>query len=219
MAFVKRIADAAALGVAILIGSGLSSPLAQAAAYTVTLAQVGSNVVATGSGTIDLTGLSLFESGVSTTIGIAPFEGIIVTAAASGGAFNGYAGFTGPTSFGSGGETLINSGSGDIVGIGGDIDTLAVPAGYTSGNPLSNTSTYDNATFASLGVTPGTYEWMWGLGTNQNFTLIIGGTSVPEPSAIALLGTGLAGFFLVRFRASRRDRRARAGLADSGAPA
>ena len=95
MPFVKRIAGAAALGVAMLIDSGLSSPPAQAA-YTVTLTQAGSNVVATGSGTIDLTGLSLFESGISTTIGIAPFEGIIVTAPASGGAYDGYFGFTGP---------------------------------------------------------------------------------------------------------------------------
>ena len=41
-----------AFGVALLIGAGLAAP-AQAA-YTVTLPQVGSNVVATGSGTIDL---------------------------------------------------------------------------------------------------------------------------------------------------------------------
>jgi hypothetical protein len=52
-----RIARAAALGVAMLIGGGVSAQPAQAA-YTVTLEQMGSNVVATGSGTIDLTGLS-----------------------------------------------------------------------------------------------------------------------------------------------------------------
>jgi len=38
------------------------SPAAQAG-YIVTLKQVGPNVVATGSGAIDLTGLSFFESG------------------------------------------------------------------------------------------------------------------------------------------------------------
>jgi hypothetical protein len=44
---VHHIFGAAALGVATLVGAGLSAPSAQAA-YVVTLAQVGSNVVATG---------------------------------------------------------------------------------------------------------------------------------------------------------------------------
>ena len=58
---------------------------------------------------------------------------------------------------------------------------LFVPSGYLSGNPLSGTSTYNNATFASLGVTPGTYVWTWGAGgANQNFTLIIGPAGVPD---------------------------------------
>jgi hypothetical protein len=55
-------ARASALGVAMLIGGGVSAPSAQAG-YVVTLAQVGSNVVATGSGPIDLTGLSFVGSG------------------------------------------------------------------------------------------------------------------------------------------------------------
>jgi hypothetical protein len=54
MTLVKQIWYGAALGVAMLIGYG---PMAQAA-YTVMLQQEGTSVVATGSGTIDLTGLS-----------------------------------------------------------------------------------------------------------------------------------------------------------------
>ena len=44
-------------GAAMVIGSGLFVSTAQAA-YTVTLVEQGTSVVATGSGTIDLTGLA-----------------------------------------------------------------------------------------------------------------------------------------------------------------
>jgi hypothetical protein len=52
----NRMVGASAISAVILIG--LSAPLAQAG-YVVTLEQVGGDVVATGSGAIDLTGLSL----------------------------------------------------------------------------------------------------------------------------------------------------------------
>ena len=51
-----RFASAAALGMAVLIGCGVAPP-AQAG-YVVMLTQEGGDVVATGSGPIDLTGLS-----------------------------------------------------------------------------------------------------------------------------------------------------------------
>jgi hypothetical protein len=58
---VKTALSATALGVAMLTGYGLSAPPAQAG-YIVTLEQVGSNVVATGSGAIDLTDLTLVDA-------------------------------------------------------------------------------------------------------------------------------------------------------------
>ena len=68
-----------------------------------------------------------------------------------------------------------NTGSGDFVGIQVLWDghgILIVPQGYVSGAALSDSMTFNNATFASLGVTPGTYVWTWGTGlANQNFTL------------------------------------------------
>ena len=77
--------------------------------------------------------------------------------------------------------------------------TLIVPLGYISGSALSDSSTYDNATLASHGVTPGTYVWTWGTGANQNFTLRIGATSVPDGgSTIGLLILALAALFLAR---------------------
>ena len=89
------------------------------------------------------------------------------------GAIDVYMGFTGPTNFGSGDLILADSGSGGLTAIDGTDDQLSVPSGYVSGDPLSDSSTYPGQTFLSLGVTPGTYEWSWGTGPNQNITLII----------------------------------------------
>ena len=64
--------------------------------------------------------------------------------------------------------------------------------------------TFNNATFASLGLTPGTYIWSWGTGLpNQNFTLKIRSLGVPPPvpdggSAVSLLGFALFGLAALR---------------------
>jgi hypothetical protein len=78
-----------------------------------------------------------------------------------------------------------------------------VPQGYMSGAALSDSMTFNNATFASLGVTPGTYVWTWGTGlANQNFTLQIGsvgGPGVPDGgSTVSLLGVALLGLAALR---------------------
>ena len=163
-----------------------------AQAYTVTLEQVGSNVVATGSGLINLTGLTFSDVFIATPV-INAGLGTIRTDP-SGSFLDGYFGFTGPTSFGSGGFFFASTSSGDFVGItqllGG---VLFVPQGYVSGAALSDSMTFNKATFASLGVTPGTYVWTWGTGLeNQNFTLVIGGAGVPYGgSTVSLLGCAL----------------------------
>jgi len=78
---------------------------------------------------------------------------------------------------------------------------LFVPQGYVSGTPLSDTATYNSATFGSLGVTPGTYVWTWGTGANQNFTLQIGSVGVPDGgSTVSLLGCALLGLAALRRR-------------------
>jgi hypothetical protein len=71
--------------------------------------------------------------------------------------------------------------------------------------------TFDNATFASLNVIPGTYTWTWGTGAHaDSFTLQIGPAGVPEPSTWALM---LAGFGLIGFAAMRKGKReARLGV-------
>lgn len=175
-------------------------PPAQAG-YIVTLTQQGPNVVASGSGTIDLTGL-IFNDVVFANNDITPNTGSIRTGPFSSVNLDTYAFVMGPTSFGNGFGGQGNTGSGDMVGITGVSHTLYVPEGYLSGAALSNTMTVSNATFASLGVTPGTYVWTWGSGADQNFTLIIGRATVPDHgSTVGLLILALIALFgASRFR-------------------
>jgi VPDSG-CTERM motif len=185
---------------AVAVTSSFSVQPAQA--YTVTLEQVGANVVANGSGAINLTGLTglTFPSGDFVVPQMNASFGAILTGQVLGGAVTGYTGFTGPTSFGPGGFFFATTGSGDLVGISSGAGALYVPLGYVSGTALSDSMTFNSATFASLGVTPGTYVWTWGTGLrNQNFTLVIGGVGVPDGGTTAfLLGCALLGLTALR---------------------
>src|SRR5947208_310677 len=154
------------------------------AGYVVTLQQVGPNVVATGSGAINLTGLTLlrdFGNPIASPA-IKPFgNGIGLIASRfiytgpTSSSVDFYGPINGPTSFGSAFFTHASSGSGDMVGINGGFEgaVILVPKGYVSGTPLSDSAIYSDASLATLHVTPGTYVWTWGKGANQNFTLKI----------------------------------------------
>jgi hypothetical protein len=196
--------------VGLLVGCGFSVSPAWAG-FTVTLMQQGSNVVATGSGALDLTGLTLRTTEVSYSFMI-PAGSQINT----GPAFPNYVpidvyggNITGPTNFGPGDFTFADNGSGDVVGLlGGPFAGVAhldfgVPRGYISG-VLSGGAAWDNQNFNNLGVTPGTYEWSWGMGPDQNFTLI----AVPEPRVGLLLVVGVLLLVGVRFRQFRPSRSA-----------
>jgi PEP-CTERM motif len=210
MIFIKGVAS---LGAAMLIA--LSAPSAQAG-YVVHLTQQGTDVVATGSGAIDLTGLtfsgSTFLVSVITPNGPDMLTGPSIQSPAV--QIDGYLGFTGPTNFGSGPEIFADSGSGDLAGIftlptlPTARTTLFVPHGYVSDSPLSSAATWDSQTLNSLGATPGTYEWTWGAEANQNFTLVIGaaatvGTTVPEPSTWAMMLIGFAGLGFMGYQKRR----------------
>ena len=147
------------------------------AGYTVTLQQVGSDVVATGSGAIDLNGLTFHQTGTINP-GLRP-NGPVYSAFINTGPISSnvdvYSSPSGPRSFGSGSGAPASSGSGYMVGIFTSLfgNILSVPTGYVSGTALSGMAIYRGNTFCTLGVTPGTYVWTWGGGANQNFTLQI----------------------------------------------
>ena len=175
---------------AIVLGWLLSVRPAQAG-YTVTRQQVGPDVVATGSGAINLHGLGLgFPNSVPQDPAISPSGSpVSIYTGANSSSVDVYAGPIGPTNFGNNIGRSASSGSGDMVGIlsgyyiGNYIGSLTVPKGYVSGTALSDTATYSGTTLAGLGVTTGTYIWTWGKNTaNQNFTLKIPSFPPPTPT-------------------------------------
>src|SRR6476620_5093943 len=109
------------------------------AGYVVTLQQVGPDVVATGSGAINLTGLSFSQSG-SVNPGIraervSPVGSSLIYTGPTSSSVDLYSGATGPTSFGSFPFIFVrsaNSGSGDMVGISAGFwgVIISVPTGY-----------------------------------------------------------------------------------------
>jgi hypothetical protein len=225
--FMKRISSAMAIGVAMLIGPNLPAQ----AGYVVTLEQVGNDVVATGSGTIDLTGLFFLPNNSGPPgCTVAPLvhschavmnpgapggpsgqgQGLLITGSASPQPTDYYLFIPSPNgAFGTGGFTQASSGNGDTVGISHgpfSVPLIIVPAGYVSDSPLSDTAIYDNQTFSSLGVTPGTYENT--LANGDSF-IIVAGASVPEPSSFLLLAGAVMGLAML----SRRRVANQAGVA------
>ena len=208
MALRKRLAGGAALVAAVAIGFGLCAPPAQAA-YTITIEQVGSDVVATGSGSINFDALAVFGDELDPSL-IAASDGAVILGPATPTDDTYYSGVTGPITFGAGDEFLADSGGGGVVGLGTFDEpsggVVAVPQGYVSGAPLgTSTATFINATIGGLGLTPGAYVWTWGDGaTADSFTLDIAAVGVtaaaPEPATWAMMVLGLAGLALLRTR-------------------
>lgn len=159
------------------------------AAYTINVTEVGGNVVASGSGSINTAALPLFPSATRPLVrsgnallyigGTAHLDTPMSLSAPGS--------IAGPTSFGA---TLINTEadvvSGGLVGIIGSASRLFVPPAYVSQSPMTSSATWNGATFASLNLLPGTYTWTWGAGpTADSFTVQIG--PPPAPASIPTL--------------------------------
>lgn len=200
MSWTKKTAMAALAG-ALAAGTATSGN----AAIIVTMVESGGDVVATGSGTANLTGLTLFSSPTAVLFGKNASAGVLILGPGpSQGLASIYKGISGPASFGATGTDLASSGLGDVMGVSfsGADDLLLLPVGYVSGTALNSSLTFAGDTLASLGVTPGIYVWNWGSGADaDSFTLSIGNvTAIPVPSALSLLAFPLAGLFFSRRR-------------------
>lgn len=197
-------------GLALAVATVVAAPAD--AAYVVTFAPSGNNVVATGAGSIDTAGLTDtdIEAAVPANVYVFGFSYDPTPNELTG---------SGSTSEewseGTGGPATLfdttpggrpaSSGSGDLVGIGFDTSDYVIflPVGYVSGAALSDTATYDNVTISDLGLIPGTYTWSWGSGAAaDSFELIVADQPIPEPTTLAILGAPLA-LLLTRRRSER----------------
>ncbi|OAI43083.1 hypothetical protein AYO41_02850 [Verrucomicrobia bacterium SCGC AG-212-E04] len=188
----------------IAAGALVTQPSRASAAFTFTLTQVGNDVVVFGSGTLDLTSLTLLDP-------LFPNQGVLiepssaVLAVGNNPFLQQFTGLFGPVSWGPGGITNATSFSGDLVVIAGLNPFLYVPSSYVSGAPLVDMATFTNTTILGLGFVPGTYTYTWGSGANADSLTIIG-LVVPEPTTWSLVGAGL--LILAGVLRARNHRRA-----------
>ncbi|WPJ94618.1 PEP-CTERM sorting domain-containing protein [Coraliomargarita algicola] len=166
------------------------------AIVNIQIQEIGSDVVITGSGTINTTELSAAASndikGLNLAFGFftigASDNSYLVTVTGPGGGVLGTDGYTPATSV-----------SGDAMGFGSGGSSIVVPVGYVSGDPLSGSGIWAGESLESLELNVGSYSWTWGSGANADSMHV---TIVPEPSSAALLvGCAALGF------ASRRRKR------------
>ena len=176
---------------ALMLAGGLLVAGVANAAATMTFNQVGSNVEASITGSINLAGLG----GRSATQYRAVVQGNIAQAGVGTDvnlvdAFAYTSNISGPTSLGSGASAIVaSSGAGGPFTLIGAPSfgpkTLYVPRTYTSGSTISGvTSTWNNRTIATLRLTPGTYVYTLGTGGNTD-TLTIQINSPPAAQAPA----------------------------------
>jgi hypothetical protein len=156
----------------------------------ITLDQVGPNVVATGSGRINTTGLTLL-GGQSLNAFIDPSGANLFLGSAGESVTLLYTGVSGPVNFGTGDFTSATTATPSpfaFFGIRGSFGDINVPTASFSGSFLSGTATWDNTTIAALGARVGAYTWTWGSGANaDSLTLFV----TPEPGTLGLLGTSV----------------------------
>jgi hypothetical protein len=167
------------------------------AAIIFNIEEVGANVVMTGSGSLNTSGMNLTAS--STASGyLYGSNGVLRVGSGNIGIYNGLTVWSGKDHFGSGTAYAASSNTGSAFGFNG-LGLVYLPSGYQSGSALSGTSTFNNKTLASMALNPGSYTFTV---PQDTITVnVIAPGAVPEPASWAMM---LAGFGLIGAGLRRR---------------
>jgi hypothetical protein len=175
----------------------MTAMMVRAELLTFTMNNVGSDVVASVSGSVNTAGLNLHGSGFWNGA-IQPDLGILIVDQPTSHTVGYWKGLTvSDTSFGTGGTSVASdSFTGNyLAGIDLAQDYVILPWGYVSGTVVSSTATWNDTTLSALGVTEGTYTATYNGGADSIVVNV-----VPEPSIFSLLGIVTAVGFLIRRR-------------------
>ena len=172
----------------------LTTASAADAAMILRLEEVGGDVVVRGSGTINLSGLTLKAS-------LNDYDNIFTSiqlyagpATIGDGVVDQWSGMTGPSTIGTDDSVFIpaDAGAGSLFGVVSD-DTsdpggtrqplLVLPRSYVSGAALSGTTRFLGQSFDTMGISPGTLTWT--LPTADTVTITTDAEPVPAPLGVA----------------------------------
>jgi hypothetical protein len=169
---------------------GITLSTSAHAGFTVNASEVGNDVVLIGNGTLDLGMWENFGNvGGDISGQIQSARVFLGVDAFNTDIYGSPVNFTGPSSI----DAIANgadSASGDALGFDfSGSGAIYLPDTFVSGSPLSNTTTFLNESFDTMGLVSGSsYTWTWDTPTGgQDFFTI---NIVPAPSVLAMLGLG-----------------------------
>ena len=180
----------------ILVAVLMIGAAAKADLLTFSLQEVGSDLVATVSGSVNTDALTANPGSYIWYPYLDPDTGWLLITPES--YMKGWYLTFDSTSFGGASSGFADSVSGDHVGVTLNSGEIWLPTDYVSGSDLYGTATWNNTSFDARHITPGTYTATYNDGADS-VVLQIG--AVPEPATSGLLVlSGLALFGLRRLK-------------------